>query len=333
MNKGRERNKIVIYFLLVSIFLVLMIVYSALKGSIPIGISQLVSGLIHGGDEQVEVIKDLRFPRIIVAIFTGAVLSVSGVLFQAVMRNPLAEAGILGISSGASFFTFFGILFLPGWYISETLFSFIGGTIACIIIYWLSWKSGLKPLRVILTGIAISAMFTGLRDALINICSFLNISVGATNASNLTMKTWEDVQIIVACGVVLLAVAFFVSPWCNLLRLEDKKIANLGIRIHWVRIFVSAIAVLLASVGTSVAGVIMFAGLIIPHIARQLIGTNHYILIPFSALSGALLLLSADTFGRLLIAPLEIPASTLMAIIGGPFLIFLLRKGEKINGI
>ena len=326
-------KKKLISFIVVSISLIIMTVYSIVNGSISIKFGEMLHGLVFGGNEQVEIIRDLRLPRIIVAIAAGAVFSVSGVLFQAVMRNPLAEAGILGISSGASFFTFFGILFLPGWYISDTLFSFVGGGIACAIIYWLAWRSGLKPLRVILTGIAISAMFTGLRDALINVCSFLNISLGNTNASSLTMKTWEDVQVMVIGGSLFLALAFFISPWCNVLKLEDRKIADLGINIQAIRIVVSVIAVILASLGTAVAGVILFAGLIVPHISRNLVGNNHYVLIPFSALAGSLLLLMADTFGRLLIAPLEIPASTIMAIIGGPFLLFLLRKGEKVNGV
>lgn len=326
-------NKKIGSFILMVLALIGMTIYSAIKGSISISFSDLLHGIIYGGNDQVDVIMDLRFPRIIVAIFTGAVLSVSGVLFQAVLRNPLADAGILGISSGASFFTLFGLMFLPSWYISHTLFAFIGGMIACLIIYWLSWKSGLKPLRVILTGIAISAMFTGLRDALLTICSFFNLSVGGSNASNLTMKTWEDVKVVVILGSLCLIIAYFVSPWCNLMKLQDKKVVNLGVNIHSVRIIVSVIAVLLAAIGTSVAGVILFAGLIVPHIARQLVGTNHYVLIPFSAITGALLLLSADTLGRILIAPLEIPASTIMAVIGGPFLIFLLRKGEKVNGV
>jgi len=326
-------KKKLISFIVVSVSLIVMLIYSIVSGSISIGFGEMLNGLLFGGNEQVEIIKDLRFPRILVAILAGAVFSVSGVLFQAVMRNPLAEAGILGISSGASFFTFFGILFLPGLYISETLFSFVGGGIACIIIYWLSWKSGLKPIRVILTGIAISAMFTGLRDALINVCSFLNMSVGDTNSSNLTMKTWEDVQVLIIGGSIFLLLAILISPWCNLLKLEDRKIADLGMNIQVIRIIVSIIAVILASLGTAVAGVILFAGLIVPHISRNLVGNNHYVLIPFSAIAGALLLLTADTFGRLLIAPLEIPASTIMAIIGGPFLLFLLRKGEKVNGV
>ncbi|WP_117168924.1 FecCD family ABC transporter permease [Paraliobacillus sediminis] len=326
-------NKKIISFLVVSLLLIIMFGYSAISGSISVSFDQLITGLLHGGVEEVEVIKDLRFPRIFVAMFAGAALSVSGVLLQSVMRNPLADAGVIGISAGASFFTLFGILFLPTLYISSPLFAFIGGALACFLVYWLSWKSGLHPLRLILTGIAISAMFTGFREAMMMICSYFNITVGASNTSNLLMKTWDDVDIIIVYGLIGLVLALFASSWCNLLSLQDKKAKNLGLNVTAARLLISAVAVLLAAVATSVAGVILFVGLLIPNIARQLVGTDHRILIPFSAIAGALLILTADTLGRTIISPLEIPASTLMAVIGGPFLIYLLRKSERINGI
>lgn len=326
-------NKKNFYFVIVTILLLVVTGFSVLSGSVSVTIKELIMDLFYGGNEEVAVIRDLRYPRIIVAMFAGAALSVAGVLFQSVMRNPLADAGVIGISAGASFFSLFGMLFLPGLYISGPLFAFIGGSIACFLVYSMSWKSGLSPLRIILTGIAVSAMFTGLREALLMICSYFNIALGPSNSSTLTMKTWAEVEIIVMYGILGLVLAFLVSPWCNLLALQDKKAKNLGMNVNVSRVMISAIAVLLAAVATSVAGVIVFVGLLVPHIARQLIGTDHKRLIPFSAIAGALLILTADTLGRTLIAPLEIPASTIMAVIGGPFLIFLLRKSDKVYGI
>lgn len=326
-------NKKIVYFVVVIVLLLAMTGYSAVTGSVSVSIKELIMDLLYGGNEEVAVIKDLRFPRIIVAMFAGASLSVAGVLFQAVMRNPLADAGVIGISAGASFFSLFAMLFLPGLFISGPLFAFIGGSIACLLVYWLSWKSGLNPLRIILTGIAISAMFTGLREAMLMVCSYFNIAVGSSNSSNLLMKTWADVEVITVYGLIGIVLACLVGSWCNVLALQDKKAKNLGMNVTVARLTISAVAVLLAAVATSVAGVIVFVGLLIPHISRQLVGSDHRILIPFSALAGALLILTADTLGRILIAPLEIPASTIMAVIGGPFLIFLLRKSDKVNGI
>ncbi|WHY28415.1 FecCD family ABC transporter permease [Bacillus wiedmannii] len=325
-------NKKTWSFLIVTALLIFMTSLSAMKGSLEIGIVELVQGIFTGGNEDVEVIKDLRFPRIIIALFTGAALAVSGVLFQAVMKNPLADAGVIGISSGASFMTLVIITLFPQFFFWTPVFAFLGGAFACYLVYAFSWKSGLSPLRIILVGIAINAMFTGLNESFITICGYFIKSIKQTTTSNITMKTWGDVEIMVTYGTIGLILALFVGAWCNLLSLQDKTAKNLGLHVTRVRLIISAIAVLLAAVSTAIAGVIAFVGLLVPHISRQLVGSDHKVLIPFSALAGALLILTADTIGRLIVPPNEIPAATIMAVIGGPFLIFLLRKSDKVHG-
>lgn len=325
-------NKKIWSFIIVILLLIAVTIYSAVTGSVKMGFWEFVRGLFDPNNEQIAVIKDLRFPRIIVALFTGAALAVSGVLLQAVMRNPLADAGVIGISAGSSFAAIMVVTLFPSLFFMTPLLSFFGGALACFLVFALSWKSGLSPLRLILVGIAISAMFTGLRDAFLMICEFMSVTVDGSLTSNLTMKTWKDVDIIVTYGTIGIALAIAVSSWCNLLALQDKTAKNLGVRVNLARIVISAIAVLLAATSTAVAGVILFVGLLIPHISRTLVGSDHKLLIPFSALAGGLLILTADTLGRTLISPLEIPASTLMAVIGGPFLIFLIRKSDRIHG-
>ena len=242
------------------------------------------------------------------------------------MRNPLADAGVIGISSGAGFVSIFIVTIFPSLFFWSPVLAFAGGALACFLVFSLSWKSGLSPLKIILVGIAINAMFTGLRDAFITICSYIQVTVEGSMTSNLTMKTWNDVELIVVWGGIGLLLALCLFSWCNVLVLQDKTAKNLGMRVTQARVVIAAVAVLLAAISTVVAGVIAFVGLLVPHISRRLVGSDHKLLIPFSALAGALLILAADTLGRTLIAPQEIPASTLMAIIGGPFLIFLLRK-------
>ncbi|MDP7977348.1 FecCD family ABC transporter permease [Bacillus sp. WLY-B-L8] len=319
-------------FFIVITLLIGMTIVSAVKGSLEVGVIDLIQGLFTGTNEDVEVIKDLRLPRIIIAIFTGAALAVSGVLFQAVMKNPLADAGVIGISSGASFMTLVIITLFPQLFFWTPLFAFLGGAFACYLVYSFSWKSGLSPLRIILIGIAINAMFTGLNESFVTICGYFIKSIKQTTTSNITMKTWSDVEVIVTYGSIGLILALFLGAWCNLLSLQDKTAKNLGLHVTRVRLIISVIAVLLAAVSTAIAGVIAFVGLLIPHISRQFVGSDHKVLIPFSALAGALLILSADTIGRMIVPPNEIPAATIMAIIGGPFLIFLLRKSDRIHG-
>ena len=319
-------TKKIVSFSIVIVLLLVSAVYAATTGSIKMGFFEFIGALFEDGNSQMEAIRDLRFPRIIVALFAGAALSVSGVLLQSVMRNPLADAGVIGISSGAAFVQLFIISFFPALFFMTPVLAFIGGAFACALVFALSWKSGLSPLKLILVGIAINAMFTGLTEAFISLGGSLNTSVTGVIGSNLTMRTWKDVSTIVTYGTVGLIAAFALYSWCNLLVLQDKTAKSLGFPVAQARLIIAAVAVLLSAVSVVVAGVISFVGLLVPHIARRLVGHDHKVLIPFTALAGALLILVADTIGRTIVAPIEVPASTIMAIIGGPFLIFLLRK-------
>jgi len=319
-------------FITVILLLLIVTIYATITGSIKVSVGELLVGLFTGTNEKVEIIKDLRLPRIIIALFAGAALSVSGVLLQAVMRNPLAEPGIIGVSSGAGFLSILMATFFPTLYFYTPLFSFVGGAIAFLLVYVFSWKSGLNPLRMILIGVAINAVFTGISELLKSSNASSMMSSISVTSSTLTMKTWGDVQTMVLYGSIGLVLAFLVFAWCNHLGLKDKTLNNLGFRVNRARFIISLIAVLLASISTAIAGMFTFVGLLIPHIGRTLVGNDHKLLIPFSALAGALLIVTADTLGRTLMSPMEIPASIIMAVIGGPFLIFLLRKSDRIYG-
>lgn len=320
-----------ISFIAILIGLPMMILYSATMGSIEMSMLDLFKGLFFEQNDQIAVVKDLRFPRILIALLAGATLSVSGVLLQAVMRNPLAEPGIIGVSAGAGFFTMVILAMFPTLFFYTPLFAFLGGTISFVLVYALSWKSGLNPLRMILIGVAINALFTGLSQVLAASGNSLLNSI-SINTSTLSMKTWEDVETLALYGLIGLILAFIFYAYCNHLGMQDKTLRSLGFNVNRARLIVSLIAVLLASVTTAVAGMFTFVGLLIPHIGRSLVGTDHKYLIPFSALLGAFLILLADTIGRTIIAPIEIPASIIMVIIGGPFLIFVLRRSERIYG-
>lgn len=322
----------VISFVGVLILLPVMILYATTTGSIEISSVQLVKGLITGTNENVNIIKDLRFPRIIVSLIAGAALAVSGVLLQAVMRNPLAEPGIIGVSSGAGFMSLLIISLFPTLFFYTPLFAFLGGAIAFLLVYIFSWRSGLNPLRMVLIGVAFNAVFTGLSELLSAQGSNSMMSSISVTTSTLSMKTWNDVQVILLYGGLGLILSFFLFAWCNHLSLKDQTLKNLGFNVNLARFVISIVAVLLAAIATAVAGMFTFVGLLIPHIGRTLVGTDHKLLIPFSTLAGALLILTADTIGRSIMAPIEIPASIIMAIIGGPFLIFLLRKSDRIYG-
>lgn len=190
----------------------------------------------------------------------------------------------------------------------------------------------MNPLRLILVGVAVNAVFSGLIQSLEYLSAGSQTTAAAIVNANITMKTWEDVTLLSAYVVFGLLASLFVPRQCNLLLLEDKTVRNLGVNIGRLRLGVSLVAVLLASITTAVTGVLGFVGLIGPHLARLFVGSDHRALIPFSILMGGFIVLLADTIGRTLLYPYEIPASIVMMVVGGPFFIFLLLRSGNYHG-
>ena len=316
-------------FVVMTILLMVLFFLAVNIGSLKVSFVQLLKGLFVAFDEQVATVYDLRFPRIMISMLAGAAISVSGVLFQAVLKNPLSDPGIIGISSGASFSAVLITAFAPQWFFFTPVFAFLGGLLAFLLVYGLSWKGGLSPLRIILVGVAVNSMFSGLSSAFNSMNGGNMSGVAAIVNGNITMKTWDDVHTLVWYVVAGLVLSMVFSGKCNLLSLEDKTARGLGVNVNTVRIVISCVAVLLASISTAVAGVIGFLGLIVPHIGRILVGSDHKVLLPFSMLLGAFTFLLADTIGRTAAAPYEVSASIIMSVVGGPFFIVLLRRSSK----
>lgn len=328
-RKKKKAARAALSFAVMGVLLIILFFAAVNIGSLKVSFSELLRGLFVEYNDDVATIYDLRFPRIMISMLAGAAIAVSGVLFQAVLKNPLADPGIIGISSGASFAAVIITAAAPALYFFTPIFAFLGGVLAFALVYSLSWKGGLSPLRIILVGVAVNAMFTGLSSAL-NSMSGGNMSgVASIVNGNITMKTWDDVYTLLPYVAVGLVLAVIFTGTCNLLSLEDKAARSLGVNVNTMRIVISVIAVLLASISTAVAGAISFLGLIVPHIGRLLVGSDHKALIPFSMLLGAFTFLLADTIGRTIAAPYEISASIIMSVIGGPFFILLLRRSKK----
>ncbi|MGN0350272.1 MAG: FecCD family ABC transporter permease [Roseburia sp.] len=323
------KQKRVLIFSLTVIALLGLFLAAINIGSIQVTPIEILKGLFVSYDEKVATIYHLRFPRIFIAMFGGAAIAVSGVLLQAVMKNPLADPGILGISSGASMVALLITMFCPTLYFATPLFAFAGGIFSCALVYFLSWKDGLNPLRVILTGVAVNAFFSGLISAGGSIFGTTYSGVASIVNGNISMKTWDDFHLLCGYTLIGLLMAVCLTTRCDLLGLEDKTIASLGVHVNLTRIIVSVAAVLLASVSTAILGSISFLGLLVPHIARLLVGNQHKILIPYTMLLGAVTLLAADTVGRTIAYPYEISAAVIMAVVGGPCFILLLRRSAK----
>lgn len=325
-------RKKILSFVLTAVALFVLFIFAVNTGSLKVTPSELFSGLFIEYNPDVATIYDLRFPRIFIAMLGGAATAVSGVLLQAVMKNPLADPGIIGVSSGASLVAVIVTAFFPSLFFLTPMLAFIGGLVAFLLVYSLSWKGGLSPLRIILVGVAVNALCTGLMSAFNSATGSSYTGVASIVNANITQKTWDDFQTLAVYVVIGLVASFFVTNQCNLLSLEDKTARSLGMNVTRSRIVISVIAVLLASISTAVVGAISFLGLIVPHIARLLVGSNHKVLVPYSILLGAFTLLLADTIGRTVASPYEISAEVVMSVIGGPFFIFLLRRSKQNYG-
>lgn len=322
-------RKKILSFVLTAVGLFVLFIFAVNTGSLKVTPSELFSGLFIEYNPDVATIYDLRFPRIFIAMLGGAATAVSGVLLQAVMKNPLADPGIIGVSSGASLVAVIVTAFFPRLFFLTPMLAFIGGLIAFMLVYSLSWNGGLSPLRIILVGVAVNALCTGLMSAFNSATGSSYTGVASIVNANITQKTWDDFQTLAVYVVIGLIASFFVTNQCNLLSLEDKTARSLGMNVTRSRIVISVTAVLLASISTAVVGAISFLGLIVPHIARLLVGSNHKVLVPYSILLGAFTLLLADTIGRTVASPYEISAAVVMSVIGGPFFIFLLRRSKQ----
>ena len=312
------KDKKTLAFIIVIILLISTIFISANSGSIKASVSELLVGIFNKKYANVNAIIDVRFPRIIITILVGAALGVSGLLLQTVLKNPLVDPSLIGVSSGANLF--------PQALIFKSIFSIIGGIIGFILIYYLAGKTK-NNVKIILIGIAISYFFSGISSSI----QYLNQSNSTTSTAFKTValgtKNWDDVSLLFRWLPVLLIISWLLAKLCNIFALDDNIITSLGININYIRLLISFIAVALASITTAVSGVLVFLALIVPHIAKIIIGRNHIYTIPFSALLGAFIFLLFDTLGRLAFSPIEIPADLIMMVIGGPVFIILVKKG------
>lgn len=324
-----NRLKITFCFAITAVGLLLSTYWSVLAGGIQVTPVQLFRGLFLAYDRNVSIIFDMRLPRIVIAMLGGAMLSVAGVLMQAVMRNPLAEPGIIGINSGAALASAFAAAFLPQWPMAAQLASFTGGLLAFALVYALAWDQNISPVRLILVGIAMSTLFSGLSSAFTTAMGGSYTGAASIINANIKLKSWPDVQSLALYGALGLLFALFTVRSCNLLSLSDETVSSLGVHTGRSRIAISLVSVFLASVCTAAIGPVSFLGLIVPHIARLLVGSDHKLLIPYSALLGAMVFLVADTLGRVIAYPYEIGAAVVMSVIGGPVFILLLKRSKK----
>ncbi len=345
-----DRSPLLLMLFALSFLLLLLIIVSTGMGFIKIpfmdvltifiskitGITESISGI---SEIQQVVIMDVRLPRILTATCVGAGLALAGVIFQGLLLNPLADPYTLGVSSGAAFGACVAILYnttistLLVSTLSVPVLAFAGGLGTLFFVIYLSASGGgLSSNNLILSGIIVSAILSAgisllkfLADEKVSVIIFWLMGSFAS-------RTWIDVGITLLVVSTGLIIAVFYARDLNLISLGERTASTLGINTGKVRLVLLITASMIAAVCVSVSGIIGFIGLLVPHMVRFLTGPDNRKLIPVSLVSGALLLLGADTIVRAIL-PGEIPIGVLTALIGGPFFCYIFRKGQKNKAI
>ncbi|UCM87531.1 iron ABC transporter permease [Streptomyces marincola] len=325
--------------------LVVLALVSAATGAYRVPPGDVLASVAHrlpfGGGRELDrvaesVLWNVRLPRIVLALLVGASLGCAGALMQGVFGNPLAEPGVIGISSGAAVGAVgaiaFGVTFLGTW--TVTAFAFVAGLLTVLLVYALSRAGGrTEVVTLILTGIAVNA-FAG---ALIGLFIFFADNAQVTQITfwqlgSLSQATWGKVLAVLPCAAAGLLAAPLYARRLDLLALGERPARHLGVDVERLRLVLILVVALLTAAAVAVAGVITFVGLLVPHLLRMAHGPGHRFLVPASALGGALVLLAADLAARTAAEPAELPLGVLTALIGSPFFFWLLRRTRRRQG-
>lgn len=316
------------------ILLILCVIFSLGMGSVRIDFCDVVCSLLGAcEDDRINaIVRNVRLPRILIAVFVGMALSASGSLIQAVMRNPMADPGIIGVSSGASFVTIFIMLVMPSLTRWLPLVSFAGAILACFIINCLAYVRGtLSSGRLILAGVAVNAIF-GSGTSIISVLNSEELgSVIMWLNGSLVGKSWSDSRLLIPYLFIGLLVAFCCIPTANVMQLGDENAKNLGVNLVAARLVLTFTGAYLAGITVSFVGIISFVGLVVPHVSRMLVSSDYKYMLPLSVLLGGCLVLAADSCARTLFMPAELPVGALISLVGGPFFIYLLRRSQRVN--
>lgn len=305
-------------------------------GSYPVRAGELfavidahINGLVYPDGNTDTIVWGIRLPRVLTAAMIGVALSVSGAVFQGIFRNPLVEPYILGVSSGSAFGAALCIVYLP--MVSKSLAAFLFAVVSMFLAYTLAYtKESVPVVRLILSGMIVSAVFT----ALLN---FLKVLASDSKLREITFWTmggfytseWTGaIRMTVIAGIGLFIAC--VSGWkLNVLAMGDQEAKTMGLNVGRLKFLLILAATFLTASSVAEAGIISWVGLMVPHAARMLIGPDHRYMIPFSALLGGTFLVICDTLARTLIMG-ELPVSIITSILGAPYLIFLLRHNRKV---
>ncbi len=316
----------------ITFILVLGLALSLALGAVRIPIAELWPILTGDGEGSAErIVLHARLPRALVALLAGANLAVAGVLLQGVTRNPLADPGIIGVTAGAGMAATIVLAAFPQAAHALPLAAFLGAMASAIFVYAVSWtpggsgSGGTSPVRMVLAGVAVNAILGAVIGVLITAYADRIPAIMFWTAGSFNGRGWSHFWQILPYSALGLTLAFLIRSRVRILELGDDSASTMGIPVERTRVLAFAAAALLAGSAASVAGLVGFVGLVVPHIVRLAMGSNRLI-VPISAFAGGALLLWADLAARTVLAPSELPVGVVTGLVGGPYFVFLLYK-------
>jgi len=331
MERSKSKHSKLIAVTATTIFLILVTVTAFFVGSSSVSFSEFWA-LITGGEiskSAESILINVRLPRVLAALLSGAALALSGAILQGVLDNPLAGPNVIGLNSGAGLAVLLVGAFVPGMIFLQPLAAFIGALITAVVIFFISLGTGTSRLTVVLAGVALSTIFGAGMNAIliINPDAYVGASrflVGGLAGVLIRDLLWPAPYIIL--GIIA---GILCSGKLNILSLGDSTAHSLGMRVGRWRMLLLGLSALLAGAAVSFAGLLGFVGLIVPHLVRFLVGHDNRIVLPLSCAFGAAFVVFCDTLSRVIFAPYEIPVGIFMAFVGGPFFIYLIIKNRR----
>ena len=319
-------GRFAVNFALLALLALVMLV-SMRFGSLKLTFAEIVGTLWNRPDGiNGQIIFNIRLPRILLGALVGGSLAAAGTILQGVMRNPLASPGIIGVSAGGGLGGILVMLVLPQFGYLLVPAAFGGALVTAVLVYLLAWKRGVNPVRLILAGVAVSAMLGAFSSTILILNAEKAGGVLDFTIGSLSARSWPQIEQVAPYMAAGFAVALMLGQKLNLLPLGDEVATGLGMRVERTRFLLLAVAALLAASAVSVAGLLGFVGLIAPHIVRIVIGSDNRFLIPASALFGGIMVVGCDTVGRMAMDPSELPVGVIMSLLGPPFFLWLLRR-------
>jgi len=297
--------------------------------------SLIVDASLPEMNKQSLIVWNIRLPRVLVGVLVGMNLAVSGAIFQAVTRNELASPFILGVSSGAGLMILLTLVVFSGLSTLLPLIASAGGAVAFLIVYAIAWKNGTSPVRLVLAGVIVSTVFGSLQTAMFFFADDIGIvqSAIAWTTGSLTGTDWEQVRMALPWTIVAMGLSLFSSRQLNVLLLGESTAKSLGMSVEKVRFALSGVAVLAASASIAVAGIVGFIGLIVPHMVRNIVGSDYRKLVVGCVFAGPALMVGADVGARLALNPTQIPVGIVTGLVGGPYFLYLMRKQQEMGEI